>query len=136
MYQSRKTIRIALPALLSLGVLVGSTGVQAQECEVTPEGRICHIPQEIRAGIEVDPDTQRLLGLITINGGCSGTLLNRFWVLTARHCVTQPPPPGGARTVDVPQSNPLIPASQIKVTAAWAPGLVGLAELFMISRGT
>jgi hypothetical protein len=118
---------VVLSALLSLGALFISTEVQAQECEDTSEGRICRVRQPIVAGTEVDPETQRQLGLITING-CSGTLLNRYWVLTARHCVTQPPPPGGMRTVDDPISNPLMPPDQVRVTADWAPGRVGIAS--------
>jgi hypothetical protein len=115
-------------ALLSFGTLVASAETRAQECEDTPEGRVCRISQPIQAGVIVDTDTQRLLGLVTVNNGCSGTLLNRFWVLTARHCVTQPPPAGSPRTTNEPISNPLLPPDQVRVTADWASGTVGIAE--------
>ncbi|CCV09884.1 trypsin-like serine protease [Mesorhizobium sp. STM 4661] len=116
---------IAFLVFLSLGA---STAL-AQECEDTPEGRICRVVQPISAGTEVDANTQRGLGLVTING-CSGTLLNRYWVLTARHCVTQAPAPGSARTVNNPISNPLVPPEQVSVRAdPWAPGrMVGRAS--------
>ncbi len=114
--------------LIAIVVWLGAvrTGA-AQECEDTPEGRICRIPQSIVAGVEVGVETQRQLGLVSING-CSGILLNRFWVLTARHCITAPPAPGGARTTNDLISNPFAPASRIRVTADWAPGRVGLAS--------
>ncbi len=112
------TWRVGLPALLSLGATLGCNDVQAQECEDTPEGRICRVRQPIGAGTEVDLETQRQLGLVAINNGCSGTLLNQYWVLTARHCVTQ----------DGLISGALVPPDQVRITADWAPDRVGIAS--------
>jgi hypothetical protein len=85
--------------------------VAQEPCQDTPEGRICKVQQPITAGTAVDAQLQRRLGLVTVNGGCSGTLLRRFWVLTARHCVTTNGTVGG----------PLAPASSVLVTAEWSP---------------
>jgi hypothetical protein len=101
-------------------LLAASGGINvahAQDCEDTPEGRICRIQQPIRLGTVIDASTQHRLGLITING-CSGTLLNRYWVLTARHCVTQT-----GQIVD-----PLLQPNQVRVTADWAPARVGIVS--------
>ncbi len=66
---------------------------------------------DVAAGTGVSAETQADLGLVTVNGGCSGTLLNRFWVLTARHCVTIGNLIGGS----------LQPAGQVSITASWTP---------------
>ena len=81
------------------------------------------MPQAITAGALLDVATQKQLGLVTISTGCSGTLLNQYWVLTARHCATT----GAAPACAVPPiSAPLLPPNQISVTATWAPpGNVG-----------
>jgi hypothetical protein len=62
---------------------VNTTSVEAQEkCTDTPEGRVCQKQQPLVNGtLVVDIQTQKDLGLVTVGGGCSGTLLNRSWVL-------------------------------------------------------
>ena len=93
----------------------GSVGIsgaaRAADCQNTPEGRVCKVQQPITAGTVIDTNTQRELGLVTVNGGCSATLITQFLVLTARHCVTIN---GG---IDGPLPNP----SDVKVTASWSP---------------
>lgn len=74
---------------------------------------------EIVGGTAVTANRQRELGLVTVNGGCSATLLDRFWLLTARHCVT----------VDGQIASALLAPAQVRITAAWAPGQTATATL-------
>jgi hypothetical protein len=66
--------------------------------------------QPINVGTLVEIETQRTLGLVTVGGGCSGTLLNRHWVLTADHCVTTDGLIGG----------PGQRLASLPITAAWS----------------
>lgn len=108
------TSRSYAPQWLAVAAFAASAVLSAQNCQDTPEGRICRIPQAIVAGTQVSLNTQRQLGLVTLSTGCSGTLLNRFWVLTARHCVTT-----GGITANL--RNP----ATLQVNAAWAPDRLG-----------
>lgn len=54
-------------------------------------------------------DDQRRLGLVAIRG-CSGTMINRFWALTADHCVTTDGLAGG----------PGLPLTALGITATWS----------------
>ena len=117
---SSRTLRAVFAAL---GVAVASiafpdAGAAQEDCETTSERRICRHRQEIRNGLLVQVDQQRRLGLITVAGGCSGTLLNRHWILTARHCVTDDP---ANSTLPVDIASPLFDPRTIRITAAWAP---------------
>ena len=60
----------------------------------------------------VSSETQRSLGLVTVAGRCSGTLLNRYWVLTADRCV--------AATTDVRPGGPSSDPSRLLIRAAWS----------------
>lgn len=67
--------------------------------------------QPIVSDTVVSVAQQRELGLVTVAGGCSGILLNRYWVLTADHCLTTDNEVGG----------PERPLDRVPITAAWAP---------------
>ncbi len=90
-------------------------GVPRKKCTDTPVGRICTITQELRQGVLVPVSRQRELGLVTIGGGCSGTLLNRFWVLTADHCVTN-----NGFVPDGKTTGPSAALNALAITAAWS----------------
>ena len=81
---------LELSALSSLA-LVGPIAIAAE----TPEGPTGRVSQPIIAGELVSRAQQEELGLVTVAGGCSATLLNHYWVLTADHCLTTNGTPGG-----------------------------------------
>jgi hypothetical protein len=79
-------------------------------------------------GRTVDVETRRRLNLVTVGNACSGTLLNRYWVLTARHCVTTDATIGGT----------LRYAPSVLITAGWAPDRAGVPSKihdFGVNRG-
>lgn len=98
-----------------------------QICFDTPEGRVCKQRQAIAGGTALTADQEHDLGLVTVNGGCSGTLLNQFWVLTARHCIT----------TDGRAFGPMAMPANVGITARWAPGVTVPAQEFVtLSHGS
>jgi hypothetical protein len=89
---------------------IAATAHAQSACHDTPEGRICRLEQPIVAGTLVSTQVQQDLGLVTVGGGCSGTLVNRFWVLTADHCVT----------TNGTVNGPAAPFASVPVTASWS----------------
>jgi len=78
------------------------------------EGPIGKVQQPIVGGTLLDNATQMNNGLVTVGGGCSGTLVNRYWVLTADHCVTS-----NARI-----NGPSAALGSLQITAAWSGTVV------------
>src|SRR5207245_8196516 len=72
------------------------------------------VQQPLVAGTTVNINTQKNLGLITVGGGCSGTLVNRSWVLTADHCVNTRAEVAGPIPIA-----PTSPMANLVITAAW-----------------
>lgn len=122
---------IQITALLSSALLlhlISAPAAEAQaagDCQDSTEGRVCEVRQPLVNGDVLDVADRKALGLVVVNGGCSGILLNRYWVLTARHCISNEPAGADART-DI--GSPELPADQVTITAAWDPSLTARAS--------
>ena len=92
-------------------LVLASTAVAA----AADEGPTGTSQQPIVAGDEVSVERQHDLGLVTVGGGCSGTLLNQYWVLTADHCVGIAGADGNAHP-----GEPDAPFNGTAITATWS----------------
>ena len=92
--------RFVATALCALVLAAAPSAVRAQT-----DGPIGQVRQPLVGGTLVEAARQRELGLVTVSVGCSGTLINRYWVLTADHCLSD-------------QAGE-IPVHRVEIRAAW-----------------
>jgi len=96
---------MSLAGIAALLMVGGARSIDAQA-----DGPLGQSQQALVGGAPlVSAQTQKDLGLVTVAGGCSGTLLNRSYVLTADHCVT----------TNAQIKGPAAALSTLVVSAAW-----------------
>jgi hypothetical protein len=100
------------------------------------------VQQPIIAGLPVGTATQQARGLVTVSavtgtintptgpvplvGTCSGTLINRYWVLTADHCVA----------ADGKRFGPDLAASAFTIGATWSVARPQPTQIVRVGRAT
>lgn len=98
-------------AAVSAAVLNSTAMAQQQD------GTIGQVQQAQVSNNIVDTARQRELGLVALSAGCSGALLNRYWVLTADHCLDDGPSFAGGRPSE-------LPPNRLRISAAWTGKVV------------
>jgi hypothetical protein len=76
-----------LCARVSLVASILSGGSLLTGCGERPTSGVEEIQGEIIGGTGIDINTRRVMGLVNVNGGCSGTMIDRDTVVSATHCM-------------------------------------------------
>jgi hypothetical protein len=83
-------------------------GIAGSGCGVEgdlPEANVDTETSPIIGGSPVSLQTRRALGLVDVNTGCSGSLFNFNWVLTATHCLNFGAPTSNTFTIPRPDGS-------------------------------
>jgi hypothetical protein len=99
----------------TLGVVLAMTLsniTSARNNGAQDDGRTDRVQQGLAGGTLVDTATREKLGLVTVGGGCSGTMIRDNWVLTAAHCVDDPDPANPGRFITAADNS-------VTITANW-----------------
>jgi hypothetical protein len=89
---------------------------------------------EIIGGSAVSVATRRSLGLVDVNNGCSGSLIDRDWVITATHCLNFTT--AGANTFGIPRANGTIESRTAIAAEAVGPTDISIVQLAATAAGS
>ena len=106
-------IRNSIPAtVIAIAVLTGAIALPLA-ARAGEEDNLGKVSQPLVGGSLIDAATQERYGLLTLDTGCSASLLRNEWVITAAHCIDDPVNGQPGMFTNVPEDS-------VSVTADWA----------------
>jgi hypothetical protein len=75
------------------------------------ERNIRTIQQGLVGGPVVSPEVQEQYGLLSLDTGCSASLLRNNWAITAAHCIENPDPERPGEFIQVPEDSVTLKAN-------------------------